>query len=364
MQILSGLFLSLGITGCFNLASSEKVAERCVEANVKKAPTSYALIFFNNENQAYDVWGNASKLNLERYDYLPQGAAMSPNGEWLALHTTKPDEQVLWVLSADGQVQSTDWDKIWFDEFEWLNNNQIILRDRDHTIYILDPFTDQIKTLELSLPDFLSDPVPTPLWPYFRYIVPSPDIERAAYLRNSAEGITNDGLSLWDVQRNLIIWNRFSSDALRVRPEWSSDSQHLAVAWNNSKTVGEYHYEVSIIDRIGEETQITDLSKYFTQVAIWRLSWSPNQHFLAMWLDIPEQGKEIGEPKLFLLNLQTHQLVNLCVQGPFDGTSPIVWSPDSKYLTFESKHVTVVNITDFTSTVLPSGQVIGWMKSK
>jgi len=365
--LVFSLLVVVGVTTyCSPTASSGDIVKHCLEPKMEKVPVNYSLIFSKNIERTYGVWGEINNLNLDKYGYI-SGVSISPNGKWLALHSTEYERQYMWFLSSDGQVFSIPWNSIWFKEFEWLNNTQIVLRDKSHAIYILNPFTGQIDKFVFNLPDFISDPFPTPLWPYFRYIVPSPDLSKVAYLRNSVEGVDYDGLSLWDNQKNSTLWNRFFSDALRVRPEWSSDSQSLAVAWNmsNSHKIGEeYQYEVSVIDQNGRERQITNFSSYFAQTLIWRLSWSPDQHFIAMWLDTPAIENERSAPQLFLLDTKTKQIVDLCVQGPPDGTSPIVWSPDSKFLAFGFKGVTIVNITDFTSTVLEIGDPIGWMKSK
>jgi hypothetical protein len=300
-------------------------------------------------------------------DFFPT-AAVSPDGEWIAYRYPRNGSSALGVVSSADFLEIA-WQDPWTVDFEWVGKAGLLITGPDLSTgisYLLNPFSGTASAISPSYPGYVGDPLANPLWPFFRYFVPNQDFSFVAYMHlfTSVDGTSHDGISIWDNRRETVVWLKDYIDVERARPEWSPTEDVLAVAWNSAERLADgFHYEISLVDARAGEIQITKFSNVFREVAIWRLSWSNSGNSLAMWLDAPAEGETIGFPSLYLLEVESGRLVDLCVEGRASGLSPLLWSPDDRFLAFEAdrSEIIVVDLTSSTSWSLGQGRAVGWM---
>jgi Tol biopolymer transport system component len=112
----------------------------------------------------------------------------------------------------------------------------------------------------------------------------------------------------------------------------------------------------------GTIKQLTVLSDYFSEAIIFSTSWSPDENLIAFEILINQNG----ERKLLILNMSTLEIIDLCLSPqPF---TPMIWSPDSRYLAYseeltnDSSQTVLVDLVDrnafvVADEVLPAGWV-------
>jgi len=219
----------------------------------------------------------------------------------------------------------------------WLQDGQLLVSLVDgptDDVLLLDPESGKTEVFAHGLPD-VYDNFPPPLWGFpVQY---DPTLARALYLRDlfTEEGL---GMILWDLEANEMLWQLDGTAAMSATPQWSPDGSQAAFA-EPLDTLG-YQYELSLIDRQGRVSRVTDLgSAYGLSVTIISsMRWSPDGRQIAIVVDLRENqyASETSET-LLVANLAAGTLTEYVLpEGTADSFGFPLWSPDSRQLAIES----------------------------
>ncbi len=244
------------------------------------------------------------------------GMTVSPDGSTLVYREGRHDKAV-WVVTAEGKVLGK------YPPFEmglvgerWIDNERMEL-DWNGSSYppdieqggvvIFDPFTGQRQYLAPTFPD-VYDTSPPAYWTA-QY---SSDLEWAVYVQWWPE--QGPGIGVWDVAAQRIIWQQQESivTSWRSPPVWVSSGEWVALL------VDGVLYR---INRTGDVMLLPELSSS-SWGFINSFSGSPDGHYLAFWVTIVEGFKET---KLFILDTETNQLFDYCINNDFL-SGRIIWS--------------------------------------
>ena len=193
-----------------------------------------------------------------------------------------------------------------------------------------------------------------------------PSLRYLVYLaKGDTEGdlIGNQKLILWDLKNDRAITEVDDFGYTLARPLWKSDGSGVvyvkSVAGFNPPEKKDDFFLLSVDGTI---KQFTELSDYFSYARIYSSSWSPDENLIAFEL-VTNQN---AERKLLILNMSTLDIIDLCLSPqPF---TPMIWSPDSRYLAYseelinDSSQTVLVDFVDRTAFVV-AGEVLpaGWV---
>lgn len=251
---------------------------------------------------------------------------------------------------------------------QWLDDQRLMLNYRRgerngpyvvSSIIILDISTG--KTQEW-LPDYPNlDTEFSPVnWSLSRFL-PNPQLTYLVYQGPSG------GLIMWDINAKKEI-ARVSGDHSYDVPWWSPDGTKI-VTWAVPKLYDNLPYvsggDLYMVDTSGNMKRLT----YFTttQGAVERSpAWSPDGKAIAFMLQTaPDSKGPLDAPELSVLDTQTGQVTNLCIQA-----GSFTWSPDGKYILVnqglnEQKKQDEVYIVDLANKlawkVVENAAGEGWM---
>jgi WD40 repeat protein len=246
-------------------------------------------------------------------------------------------DHVITILSNDGIVlkqitPSISW-QLWASKPIWLDNEHVIMdiaMDPDEnarrkliTSMVLDPFTGREQILK---PDFPYSYVWSDRFPRHERWVSgtayNSSLTQVVYL-----GEKGSSYVLWDLRKRKLITAIIDETGMR-QPRWSPDGTRFAMTGYFAKGFGldshqETAYGFYLVSQYGKATKLLDywtFDDYF---------WSPSGRYLALyWMD-PNSGQSTSSRNLVILNTQTLEAVDTCVQFslPLDIPAP-VWSPD------------------------------------
>jgi Tol biopolymer transport system component len=308
-------------------------------------------------------------------------AAISPDRRWLAYETLRhPDLSQEFVLSsADGRTEaSPPWDQtwLWISGSEWLNNEQVLLRqrtDRHDSLVAVNPFTGNL----LPLPDDFPG-----IYPFLHEAgwktVFQPTLGLVLY-----QGYRGDqaGLTLWDIgsSREVVFVPREINPW--SRPVWSADGARYV--FSNVRPSDDRGAASPPVEQIfvgtadGRISQITNLGTHFTRATFGELSWSPDGRTVAFWLratpivlpvDYPLSPVDNLESasRLGMVDVETGAVTLLCIPQGAPGGAP-VWSPSSRYILADyslgsNSVVWLVDIARYSAVALAVDEFsAGWM---
>ena len=265
------------------------------------------------------------------------------------------------------------------------------------SLIIMNPFTGEQREFLPDLPN-INNILNAISWSdYFgSRMVPNSSVSYFVYPASEDGGMA---LILWDIQAQEEITRIFQfylDTGITVgTPQWSSDgSQFISSAqlryvidpsdqsFQPIKFVGanlrnayinvndDLPYlggsEFISVDATGNINRLSFLTtEYIPIESNW--SWSPNESWVAFWLQFRLEDDKYADPQLAFLNVQTGEVIDTCLRGEGEP----VWSPDSKQLAIhlyqEDEYSTDVILVDFeegiAATIVRGASVGGWLVS-
>lgn len=213
---------------------------------------------------------------------------------------------------------------------------------------------------------------------YGANIIYDPTLTRLVYPKNG------ENISLTDAESgrelastHLTSWGRL--------PRWSEDGRKLVLIGNMANSGSPIQEDFFIVsgDGVGGFQRLTHLASEFDHVYIADYAWSPDGQQLAFWLNtsIGNPSDEGESAELAILNVNTGEVTNLCVQGISMSAntniemihSQPVWSPDGSQVMItqlnptnsKKYNVLIVDIAGKAAYKLVENlEPIGWMTTE
>jgi hypothetical protein len=370
-NILQGIRLEIQCLDILPAFPSDLVTRGILVINDKREPNTYLRDMANGS--VLELLPAAS----------PFSVSVSPDRNWIAYETYLSDGIV--VTSNDGSRYKVIKD-ISNQMLGWLNNEQLVFRvpvlvptsdanpipSQDMTevptLLILNPFTGERRVMEPKIPDLVPWGGKIPWWDGWSGLIYDSTLRYAAYLGEN-------GLTLRDLENSSTIAS--APFDVYSRPYWSPDGQMFAVA--DSLDYHKSAYEIFTMDLNGDVLQLSNLAAYHTSNYISGLVWSPNGRYIAFWLsswdeevEYPFNDEIINPPSsLAVLDTQTGNLTDYCIQSDTNEFSSPIWSPDSNQIivvvdsTLDSVDDTRVVLVDLeqeiAATVTENMIPVGWL---
>lgn len=327
----------------------------------------YSLVYsFLGDGQRYSY---RFKTN-QRLDF-PDGVypyATSYDGNWflyvqygkvVRLVAETYDQKVQWKY----QMQDN-----WRPAPFWLSNQYFFINLVDNLLppmLVIDPGTGKQSLLPSEYPDLVpfDGAGRSPFHFGGSSVVYDPSLELVVYLKTIEEGRRyRHFITLYNrkTKTELASLEDEPSYPLR-RPIWSVDGEEVIVA-NHLQGVG----EIYSIQQDGQVNQLTNFRSYYQDLKISGISLSPDKRMLAFWMKLPDMSVE---EQLFLLDMETKQVTNLCVSSTKDHGSQPTWSPDSRYIAVGDHvetnryHTILIDpIAKLAAQVNDNAYPVGWLK--
>ena len=313
--------------------------------------------------------------------------AESPNKEKLAFMEGKqlPMALDLIVVNNRGEesgriVVPDDW-----TFFNWLNNEQLLLRQFRHLgdtsrklfdLIAVNTFDKHQQVLSSDLPNIY---LREEYWDWGSTTLFNTDATLVLYPEYQLEP---SGLYsiLWSLEENKEV-ARIAGGGMA---KWAPNGSLLLLAVDLGKDYSEDHDEIFLITASGELSQVTFFFEYYQENDDYSFtlpSWSPDNDKIAFWI-ITQAPVETAQ--LAVLDLETSIVDLFCkkinpypdhfasgfnsslgyyVEVQMNSANPI-WSPDSRYLLIEDEGDTLLFDTHiFTvSKIAENARPVGWLK--
>lgn len=295
------------------------------------------------------------------------GYLVSPNGEQLAYFdfhygaNGNLDALNLIIENMNGKVLAKIPGNVdaW-DTFYWLDNRRIVIgAGGQPTVY--DPFTGERYGMEQWYAQSPGGLKTIPVWGVNGVF--DSKLERLFYLQEDGT------MLLWDLDQKQILTKIDSNGKYDPvdQPKWAWDDSQIVLAFTPLDSINSGD-ELFSVSRSGQITQLTQLGKYYSKVAITKFSWSPDGHLIAFFFI--DMSKKNNPEQFAILDLATLRVTNYCnLGGVMNPNVEPVWSPDgTKVLVgrLESDQTTfktiLVDISDEYAAQLAENLVpAGWM---
>jgi len=310
---------------------------------------SFVLYDRSKKNYYIETWLSNNRIDLS--DAELYSIEISPDRKWLAyLQDTAPHQYNfrLIVRSADGKTQKTFDPEIIGDVTGisgWLDGNNVALEllsgQPISTLVVINPFTYNQQKLIPDFPNIYNKGAWE--WDSSGLTIYSPDLRYVVY--PAAYGNTPPRYILWDIQNKREIAAILTGD-LMPQPQWAENRESVVVTVDTSYyPFSAYEFRSANID--GTVIQMSRLGELFpgTKTKIRSWSSSPDSRHIAFWLDF-YQEKSILEERLMMLDTETGDIVDYCIQGDeiqvatdqLSYTPAPVWSPDGNSLLIENRY--------------------------
>lgn len=263
--------------------------------------------------------------------------------EWMVMETY--DKKV----KRKYKVQSS-----WDFAYSWLDANRLLInlnQDPVPSVLVINPRTNEQTVLSSKYPNLLPfDGIGHSRLHFgVSSVVYDPSLELVVYLKTLEDGDRfRSFITLFDRRTKTELANLEDEPSSRFlnHPVWSLDGQEVIIA-NNLNDVK----EIYSIQRDGLVSQLTHFRSIYQDLEIDGISLSPDKRYLAFWLILSESP--IDE-KLILLNMETKEIIDLCIPSAEKYAGNPIWSPDSRYFA-----VAISNKANTDQTILVDSQG-GW----
>lgn len=340
-------------------------------------------------------------------DTMTSEMAVSPNRTLLAYWDMGRNAVIIMDSSGKEQIVIPDPDER-YSPTQWINDDQLVLsyriREWDdpfmlESLIILNPFTgDRMEYLPV-LPN-INDILNAISWSnYFgSRMVPNSNVSYFVYPALGEDG--NLSLILWDSQQQKEIsriHQFYASSGITVgTPKWSTDGSRFItsaqlryvldpstgsvspIVFGDDKTKNAYinvddnkpylgGFELVLVEKTGVIKRLSFLTTEFNFPMQSDWNWSPDERWAAFWLQFLTEDNGYTDPQLAILNLETGEVTNTCIQGEGEP----IWSPDSKQIAIhlyqEDEYNTDIILVYFeegiAATIVRGASVGGWLVS-
>jgi len=254
----------------------------------------------------------------------------------------------------------------WGDVVGWLGDDRVLLSSEEpgqRTMYTIDPSTGIATPVPMPFPDQLLFGADWYAMHRVEIASLSADGRLAVYF-GAGPGASDSHYVLWDLPVDLPLWR--SPPLWGSHPLWSPDSSQFAfsadlVDLDYSPSPQLTNYDVYVISRQGEETKLTDFTKWRPQqeVDIPDVAWSPDGTRLAYFLGTRANPDEEYTYTLSTTSLDTLATTVYCAE--FNRTQRPQWSPDSRFLAVTGGDV-IDTQTGSIFQLVEGGMPIGWIR--
>jgi hypothetical protein len=322
---------------------------------------------------------------------------VSPDRTLMAFESVAFDDEgkilgsQLIVATADGhRLKAISWEDGWIAMPAWLDNQHLIINlaglDEEEntgrkpaTMLVLNPFNGERRILRAGFPGFLSS-TSLPYWDGWSGVVYDPTLTRVIYPSVSAQRQYGYTYAIQDLSKQELVASLDSVfaptllSAFFPMPRWSPDGSQFAfegLALQSGQSVIER--ELYRVSRDGQPEQLTHLVPIM-QVQDQDFSWSPDAHYIAMYLDKYYSYGQWNTSRVAVLDTAALHIVDYCLPVTYAGDgyacSPLVpiWSPNGKQFLvvdwYEKEHrrVILVDIAEgFAAEIAQDMQPMGWM---
>lgn len=286
---------------------------------------------------------------------------ISPNKKRMAFINVTLEKGIheLIIANTNGDREYVlPWKKGWLNILGWSDDQNLILSYDKPTLndneeispvsyLIFNPFTGEQKNLNTNFPQFINRSLADyPYWEGWYGITYNPSTTLAIYPR-ILEG--NDEMftyGVWDIKNNqllislekIFIGSSVFNNIYSL-PQWSPSGSQF-VFQGTVITKEPVIFELYEVSQDGTITQLTHLS-YFAFVQDSNFSWSPDEKYIAMFINNWGNDPWKDPARVALLNTETFDVTDYCISIRGEGTSdsssaiPIyslpstpIWSPD------------------------------------
>jgi hypothetical protein len=307
--------------------------------------------------------------------------AISPDRTKLAyMDITQEGDKDLRVVNGDGVEQTVlNWSgEFWWMVIGWHDEQRIALAEIDHrdgTTFVYDSALGKMTELTPFFPEVNSN---GPLLPAGVMPVPfvyyDPSLTRLLIARYGVNTPSQTNYELWDVPKQVVLWEGSSYKDSDDRPVWSPDKLNFVVSVVQSSSPEEekiFCESLLLISRNGEQRFLDDCT--------WGpYSFSPDGRSITTWR--ANHGEPCGQYEtatdLLVIDLKMGQkhIYTLC-PGDSEGGIRLdqypLWSPSGRFIAFNtydvrltSVNAIVLDLDQDRAFILPGiEEVLGWMKS-
>jgi hypothetical protein len=330
--------------------------------------------------------------NLGQVRHFVGGVGISPNHEKFAYIIIETNE--LHIVDFNGTLLKTvPVERNWQSIIQWISNDLLLIENMPlHADNTVNPPAssvlfnisreEQVSEFQYEYPNKFFVGNGAPEWGnyYFTQNVFDPSLSRVVY---PGYDETGGALILWDIdtQQKIALF-RGSDQNYGGLPQWANNGAYFVAgiqpvyeSWDgttykNIKDDLPYHGGTDLfqVSRDGEVKRITYLTTKFKAFEEgYKLS--PDEKYLAFWLVLKNGNPSlISTRQLALVNFQTKEILNLCVDSGDISRQPI-WSPDGNYLLITvsnwEKEVSDVYIIDLNNgvsiKVMERAIGVGWL---
>ena len=184
---------------------------------------------------------------------------------------------------------------------------------------LLNPFNGTQRTLQTDFPSMkpMNNKILNYLWsaPELFY---DPTLKRVVYAAcfedvcGAIAGHPGSGPAavLYDLETEEVVKSLLTQENFGTQPIWLSDGSAFIMASHPANFTG---YEFFSVNRDGEIRQLTHISDSFSKYDLsMNYALSPNEHFLAFWLNVrPGSADDV----LAILDLHNGDIINYCIPG-------------------------------------------------
>ncbi|MBL8098506.1 MAG: PD40 domain-containing protein [Anaerolineales bacterium] len=185
-------------------------------------------------------------------------------------------------------------------------------------------------------------------------------------------------IRLVDTENNQVVVDIPTTDYGKF-PTWSYDDKKLAYVTQMKQEASwsDYQDEIFIVSDVGDISQVTSISESTNYSYITGLAWSPDNRYIAFWVNNSNWEEGYKGVHLSIVDTQTKDISQYCNFKGIDGKEYIplsgnpIWSLDGKHLALnlvdrEKEEQNIVIIFDIALEkayhIADEFLAIGWMK--
>lgn len=306
--------------------------------------------------------------NIEKFSYIIRETE-SPTGKWLV---------VMDIFGGKDKIALPErLDAEWAYSY-WLDNERlafnIYINAVGGTVFpvaTFNPSTGEMNELPINFPNL--EPSNQGVRKLFLEsdMVFDPSLRYVAYLETLENG--NKNFVLWDRELEAVVASVPTKWNFLNKPIWNSggDKVYFPVTDFDKKTQQEYS-ELFQIETNGTITKLTYFEGLAKKPLIAVASLSPDGRKIAYWWQY-HQGYDFSSYALSVLDLDTLDIVNLCINPTSKEPTDPIWSPDSNYLAIwnitkspgpNDSELLIINLEEEWQGILfTNTRILGWLKA-